>query len=1100
MRSKFTLQWCMACLVMLLSVSAFANHDVCSEAVPLECGDIITGSTAEATADEVPNCTPQTNGPSLWYSVVGTGAPITVSTCNPGTEYNTQLAVYSGSCTNLTCVGGNNVDFGCGINPRFSTVTFASTAGTTYYIYVTGQGGASGNFELSVECEEIPIMNDTCAEAEPVSCGDVVIASTVGAGNEPTIGTCGTTLTSAPGVWYSFMGDGSQVTVTTCGAATDYDTKLGVFSGSCGSLTCVGGDDDEGSCSFSSLQSLVTFESVAGTTYYFYVTGFSSNSGTFELSVSCVSAPDNDECVDAITVECGDNVTGSTQGASTSGQSTCGTSLNSSGAVWYELIGDNSAVTISTCNPGTDFDTKLGVFSGSCGSLTCVGGNDDQSGAFDPACNVTGNGFNRGSTVTFEAEAGVTYYIVVTGFSSNTGNFELSIDCMDLGPDVAYNCEDAIEIGCDDLVEGTTNGAPVNPDLGNCFGEDLDIAEGVWYSFQGNGLRIGVETLQEGTDYDPVLAVFEGSCGDLTCITANNNINTSTRMSRVEFLSTGGTTYYIYVTGQQGAEGDFVLSVDCTVPNDNCVDAVMVDCNSSIIGSTVQATSDTYPACGTSFSTARGVWYSFIGSGTATTLTTCNAGTNYDTKLFLFEGACGALSCVAGNDDDFDCPFSIRRSTIDFESEEGVLYYVLVTGFGSSNGDFELSITCEGGGGGGGGDCTDNDNIYDNVCDADCLTLGEGYPFSNAGATVQPGEVDPGPGASCNATDGWCSFEPQPFLDNTVWFRFIAPPSGCVSLVAIDADMQMAVWQTSDCSDFSTFVEIAANDDSGPGFSPQLDDLAVNPGETYWVQIDGYNGALETAGTITVTDCDAPVPGCDDALELLCGDVVTGSTVGEPTRDLTCVTTLNTSGGVFYRFTGVGETVTVSTCNPGSNYDTKLGVFSGSCGSLTCEGGNDDQTGGFDPACDITNIGVNRGSTVTFFAATGTDYFIYVTGFAANTGTYELSVDCTTSLNVDPGTRGTTTLGEIAEVQVGNPYPNPTQTGEATIDIDMPTEGTSIIRIIDQLGRLAQQTEVDMYAGSNRVNLDVADLAAGTYFVNITIDGKQYMKKLAIVR
>ena len=351
MRLTTSLNFSFTLAFLFVSTLIFAQpaNDNCSGAIALDCGDSVVASTIGATADDVPECTPTFSGPSVWYTVTGTGGDITVTTCSELTDYNTQLAVYAGSCSDLACIGGNNVDYSCEAGARNSTFTFTSVAGATYYIYVTGQGGADGTFELTVECEDVPVTNDICDGAESIACGDVVVGTTDGASSE-SVPFCGTSLSSAPGVWYAFDGDGSTVTVTTCGAATNYDTKLGVFSGSCGSLSCVGGDDDDFGCNFSTLQSVVTFTAEAGTTYYFYVTGFGSNSGTFELSVDCVSGPDNNECADATSISCGDVVSGSTESASTASVSFCGTTLTTAGAVWYEFLGTGQEVTITTCN------------------------------------------------------------------------------------------------------------------------------------------------------------------------------------------------------------------------------------------------------------------------------------------------------------------------------------------------------------------------------------------------------------------------------------------------------------------------------------------------------------------------------------------------------------------------------------------------------------------------------------------------------------------------------------------------------------------------------------------------------------------------------
>src|SRR5439155_161666 len=84
-------------------------------------------------------------------------------------------------------------------------------------------------------------------------------------------------------------------------------------------------------------------------------------------------------------------------------------------SIWWSWTAPASGtVTISTA--GSNFDTLLGVFTGSSvSSLSTVAGNDDAPGA-----GVT-------SSVTFNAVAGVTYQIAVDGFNGATGNITLNI-------------------------------------------------------------------------------------------------------------------------------------------------------------------------------------------------------------------------------------------------------------------------------------------------------------------------------------------------------------------------------------------------------------------------------------------------------------------------------------------------------------------------------------------------------------------------------------------------------------------------------------------------------------------------------------------------
>jgi len=131
--------------------------------------------------------------------------------------------------------------------------------------------------------------------------------------------------------------------------------------------------------------------------------------------------------------------------------------------------------------------------------------------------------------------------------------------------------------------------------------------------------------------------------------------------------------------------------VGCSPPgsNDLCVDAVNMNYGATVSGSTIGATFDNVGFCGTA-NTAPGVWYTFTGDGNSTNLSTCNQA-NYDTKITVFDGNCGALNCVAGQDDATGC--AGFTTSLDFCTTNGTDYLVLVHGFSSDTGNFDLTLT-----------------------------------------------------------------------------------------------------------------------------------------------------------------------------------------------------------------------------------------------------------------------------------------------------------------------------------------------------------------------------------------------------------------------
>jgi hypothetical protein len=151
----------------------------------------------------------------------------------------------------------------------------------------------------------------------------------------------------------------------------------------------------------------------------------------------------------------------------------------------------------------------------------------------------------------------------------------------------------------------------------------------------------------------------------------------------------------------------------------------------------------------------------------------------------------------------------------------------------------------------------------DDACNALALVLdGDIVAVDNTGATIQADEVSPPVtdiGDPC--ITAWCNQETE--VQNSLWFSFIAPESGaviintCVDTNAIDT--QIALWQTVDCSDFDSYTFIVANDDipgdcnEGNQYSSNIFVDGLNAGETYYLQIDGYDGEEGVVGLEILT-------------------------------------------------------------------------------------------------------------------------------------------------------------------------------------------------------------------------------------------------------
>ncbi len=246
-----------------------------------------------------------------------------------------------------------------------------------------------------------------------------------------------------------------------------------------------------------------------------------------------------DLCADAVTIECGDVLSGTTTGAANDGVASCGVS-NSAPDVWYHFVGTGGSVTASLCN-AANFDTKIGVFEGTCGTLVCVGGNDDG-----PGC----SGFT--SEFTFTSVLGTNYYILVHGFNSETGDFDLSLDCEGCTNSAASNYSPTATVddgSCEACTDPTAHNyvAGISIDDGSCETCTDSIL---------NGDEIGIDCggalcppCPCGIQVNSEILVAESGCG----------VGTSNRVVLVTF--TGGippityapsSSYPVFIT-QKGA-------------------------------------------------------------------------------------------------------------------------------------------------------------------------------------------------------------------------------------------------------------------------------------------------------------------------------------------------------------------------------------------------------------------------------------------------------------------------------------------------------------------------------------------------------------------
>lgn len=139
-----------------------------------------------------------------------------------------------------------------------------------------------------------PPTNDDCANATVITSFPYTFTQNdaVAATNNAGFVT-GCTNGMNDGLWYKFDGNGGDITVTATPAGIDFDPQLGVYTGTCGTFTCVGTVD----VGFEGDPETYTITgSVLGTTYYVNIgdySGFTNNpEGNFDIDVTTTLAVD----------------------------------------------------------------------------------------------------------------------------------------------------------------------------------------------------------------------------------------------------------------------------------------------------------------------------------------------------------------------------------------------------------------------------------------------------------------------------------------------------------------------------------------------------------------------------------------------------------------------------------------------------------------------------------------------------------------------------------------------------------------------------------------------------------------------------------------
>ncbi|MBJ2175525.1 T9SS type A sorting domain-containing protein [Aureibaculum sp. A20] len=283
-------------------VVAPPTNDNCANATTLTvnpnylCGTVSSGTLVDATASSIASdglggsCLPSGStkaNDDVWFKFTATDATHRVKLSNfAGSPTDLYANVFNGGIVGSCPTATTDTPIYCSDNNNFDLNGLV--AGNTYFIRIYSNSTASGattTFNICIGTNPIAPPNDDCGNA--ISIGslphDVNYDATSATNNAGFISASGC-VSLNDGVWFTMVGDGGTISMTA--APDSWDLGIAVYTGSCGTFTCV---EDSNSGTVDVIEG-ITFTSTLGAVYYINV-GYPSGTvngaeGAFDLAIT----------------------------------------------------------------------------------------------------------------------------------------------------------------------------------------------------------------------------------------------------------------------------------------------------------------------------------------------------------------------------------------------------------------------------------------------------------------------------------------------------------------------------------------------------------------------------------------------------------------------------------------------------------------------------------------------------------------------------------------------------------------------------------------------------------------------------------------------
>ena len=635
----------------------------CGQPTPLTEGTPRIGDTNAGLLDNAfPTCSG--NGADHVYSFTLAAPRKVVIDLSNGT-FASALYVHATTCNGKEagCVAGNGTE----------SLTLPNLAAGTYYVFVDGQNGASGSYDIVYHTFAPPPPYDNCGliamNLQPgVPQMDTLADNAADDGK----GSCG----GAGGADKVYEIDLAQNQRLQIAASGGFPYVAYLRGGP--TLAACGDPTTELGCKASDANGNAALDllNLPAGKYFIWIDAQGQMRGSFTVTATLappVLPPANDFCNAAIQL---------TDGVTVANQTTLGTGSETAGSCNPEPPAAGDAYYF--------FDTTL--FGKRDASVTVKTAGFSAAAFLQTTCGVMATEVKCTASMTPTTVLSVAalppgkYFVVVEPLGGgNGGGFSITLNLTLPVAPANDNCGAPAMVMPGVAVPGTTiNGS--DDFTATCGGMgNADVV----YSFtvpQGMPSRVkATVTPQMGSPLDPLLSI-RSACAVAAsevpggCANATQGPGT-TEVLDLPNLAPG--TYYLIVDGADVAQGGFTVKVDLLPPvlppGDVCSMPIALTPNQTLMGNTAGATDDYTPSC--QMASGPDLVYAFTLASPAAVLLTLNA--IYDARFYLR----AANLCTMTNDLSCTLYPYINKPTLPAGS-----YDVIVDGANGAAGAFSLNL------------------------------------------------------------------------------------------------------------------------------------------------------------------------------------------------------------------------------------------------------------------------------------------------------------------------------------------------------------------------------------------------------------------------